>query len=447
MCWMPTCPTMWWRRWWGKRSVASIQPPSGSCRRWRFMDGLCPPVAVDYLLQPYQTGFDSSGTLGRLVGMHFARREAGQYFWHPVDQAYALDRIPKGEKTDRFERGTAQYTRYALYDRAANYFAKSRKPREEWKTIGDLAPQLAEIDLRIAGEDYDTAADVLTDIGYDYLLLWGQYKLMIALHGRLQGKITDKYLEANSLNNMALASNDIGQVRKAIEFYEAALPLVQELGEKQAEGALLGNLGLAYSDLGEIRKAITYHEQALQIDREIGDKRGEGALLGNLGLAYSDLGEIRKAITYYEQALQIDREIGDKRGEGIDLGNLGNRYAELGEPEKAISYYEQAFEIYRVIGDRDGERVNLGNLAERLIELGEYAKAIEHTLVAIRIGEEIGNPKGGSYGNQRLASAHFYAGNLKAAQEAISAARAYDVPENNHNVHALVGVIAARLGE
>ena len=62
----------------------------------------------------------------------------------------------------------------------------------------------------------------------------------------------------------------------------------------------LGNLGLAYSDLGETRKAIEYYEQDLAIARETGDRRGEGMTLGNLGNAYSDLGEPRKAIEYYE---------------------------------------------------------------------------------------------------------------------------------------------------
>ena len=41
--------------------------------------------------------------------------------------------------------------------------------------------------------------------------------------------------------------------------------------------------GSAYSDLGEPRKAIEYYEQALKISREIGDRRGEGNHLGNLG--------------------------------------------------------------------------------------------------------------------------------------------------------------------
>jgi hypothetical protein len=60
-----------------------------------------PAVAVDYLLQPYRVGIESSKTLGRLVNMHFVRGEAGRYYLHQVDRDYALARIEEGEPDDR----------------------------------------------------------------------------------------------------------------------------------------------------------------------------------------------------------------------------------------------------------------------------------------------------------------------------------------------------------
>ena len=62
-------------------------------------------------------------------------------------------------------------------------------------------------------------------------------------------------------------------------------------------------------------KAIEFYEQALAIAREIGDRRARSCL-GNLGIAYADLGDTHKAIEFYEQALVIAREIGDSRSEG-----------------------------------------------------------------------------------------------------------------------------------
>jgi len=207
-------------------------------------------------------------------------------------------------------------------------------------------------------------------------------------------RLGDKKDEGIHLGNLGLAYADLGDARKAIEFYEQYLSIAREIGDRRGEGAALGYLGSAYYSLGDARKAIEFYEQALVISREIGDRRGEGNDLGNLGLAYADLGDARKAIEFYEQALVIAREIGDRRGEGADLGNLGLAYAALGDARKAIEFYEQALIIDREIGDRRGEGADLGNLGIAYAALGDARKAIEFYEQALTIDREIGDRRG-----------------------------------------------------
>ena len=76
---------------------------------------------------------------------------------------------------------------------------------------------------------------------------------------------------------------------------------------------VFGHLGLTYQQLGYVRKAIEYYEQALKISKEIGDRRGEGNRLGNLGIAYSELGEPRKAIEFLKESLAIGKAVEDPR--------------------------------------------------------------------------------------------------------------------------------------
>ncbi len=510
------------------------------------------PVAVDYMLQPYVPSVDSAPVLNRLVNMQFVHKEAGKYYLHPVDRDYAMGRVPnphpnppplsqgreQSQRPPQFgganslplfggfpnggRAGDGGWTQRALLTRAADYFAQARKPRESWKTLADLEPQLNEFDLRCAAEDYDTAASVLLEIDGEYLLLWGHYRLLIELHERLQGKIGDADLKRQSVGNLgqalaatgnnqralscyeqALASarerknrqaegawlgnlgncysdlgdtrraiefhqqalaiardigdkrgegqdlgnlgncyGALGDTRRAIEFYQQALVIARDLGDKRGEGADLGNLGTCYRALGDTHRAIDFHQQALAIDRDLGDKRGEGQDLGNLGNCYSALGDTRRAIEFYQQALAIARDIGDKRTEGNALGNLGNCYSALGDTRRAIEFYQQALAIARDIGDRAGEGRHLGNLAECFIDLGQFADAIECTDEYVKICAETGKPATYAFG--RIALAQLYAGNLPAARAAAEAARQYDVPQNNHNVAALLGVIALR---
>ncbi|MDQ3881250.1 MAG: TIR domain-containing protein, partial [Chloroflexota bacterium] len=130
--------------------------------------GPVPPVAVDYLLQPFEPAIDSAPVLGRLVNMQFVRRDAGRYYLHQVDRDYALERVAIGEPSDRHA-DAPPFSQYALRERAATYFQQTRTARETRKTLDDLAPQLAEFELRCQNGDHDTAAQVLFDISHEYL--------------------------------------------------------------------------------------------------------------------------------------------------------------------------------------------------------------------------------------------------------------------------------------
>jgi tetratricopeptide (TPR) repeat protein len=233
----------------------------------------------------------------------------------------------------------------------------------------------------------------LINLGLAYADL-GEGRKAIEYYDRalaISRKIGDRYNEGAALGDLGSAYMNLGEMHKAIEYYDMALAISREIGDRRGEGADLGNLGIAYADLGEVRKAIEYYEQALAISREIEDRRSEGNHLGNLGIVYYHLGEVCKAIEYYEQALAISREIGDRQGEGNALGNLGIAYADLGEVRKAIEYNEQALVISRRIGDRRGEGNRLGTLGSAYMNLGEVRKAIEYYNQALKIACEIGN--------------------------------------------------------
>jgi tetratricopeptide (TPR) repeat protein len=404
-----------------------------------------PPVAVDFLLQPYLLAVDSAPVLGRLVNMQFVRRDAGRYYLYQVDRDYALSRIPEGEPADR----TAvepRSTRYGLRHRGAAYFEQTRKPREAWKQLDDLAPQLAEFELRHQGEDYDAAAAVLLDIDY-YLVLWGHYRLLVERHERLQGKLTDPAIEQAHTGNLGSALYRMGRYGHAIACYEHALALARCQVDRPRESGWLGNLGICYYSLGEFRRAIDCHELALGIARDIGDWRGQATALSNLGICYEDLGETRRAIKFHEQGLGIARDIGDWRGQATALSNLGLCYAGLGETRRAIEFHEQALAIARDIGHRVVEASALEYLGYCDADREVWEQAIQRYDEAIRIADEISFAQAQSEARYGLANVHLLLGELSAAREAAEAARTYDYPPNNASVSATLGVVLLRQGQ
>jgi tetratricopeptide (TPR) repeat protein len=405
-----------------------------------------PPVAVDYLLQPYQPAIDAAQVLSQLVNMHFVYRDAGRYYLHQVDRDYALSRLPEGEPADR-DAGPAPFTRQALWYRGAGYFEQTRTPREGWKSLEDLGPQLAEFELRNQGGDYDAAAQVLFGIDFDYLMVWGHYRLAAELHQRLQGHLDDPWTNAASKNTLAGCYLMLGQFTQAIGLFEQALAIARQISDRDAEGTTLGSLGTCYYALGQIPRAIELHEQALAIARETGNRGSETMALGNLADCYSDLGQTERAIDLYEQALAIAREIGDRQGEARHLGNLGDQYSDLGQTERAIDLYEQALAIDRETGYRYSEASDLAGLGEAHGDRGWWDQGARYCRQAIEVADEIGSVQVQSEARIFLARIQLLAGDLAAARQAITGARDHDHPLHRAELSLLSGIIQFRQDE
>jgi tetratricopeptide (TPR) repeat protein len=120
--------------------------------------------------------------------------------------------------------------------------------------------------------------------------------------------------------------------------------------------------------LGDVKKAIGYYEKALRIAKEIGDRINEGIWLGNLGNAYSDLGDMNKAVEYFEKAFRITKETGDRRSEGTLLNNLGATFEDENEYKEALACYLLAKEIHTQTEDPEIKKTesNLRQLEGKL---------------------------------------------------------------------------------
>jgi tetratricopeptide (TPR) repeat protein len=122
---------------------------------------------------------------------------------------------------------------------------------------------------------------------------------------------------------------------------------------------------------------------------------------------YYSLGDYRRAIDHYQQRLAIARETGYRYGEGFALACLGEVHRDTGGLVQACKYFQDASEIADATGNRQ----------------------VQHE---VRFG---------------LALAHLYAGDLRAAREAIDEARHYDYPQNTAAAWTATGIIRLRQGE
>jgi len=334
------------------------------------------------------------------------------------------------------------------YPAASVYYLDLRLHPQEWIAWLEAGLRAAQ---RLGNRKAE--GNHLGNLGNAYLSL-GEVERAIEFYQQalvIARQIGDRRGEGNSLGNLGNAYLSLGEVERAIEFYQQALVIARQIGDRRGEANRLDGLGLAYADQGELRRAIEYHEQALAISREIGDRRDEGNSLGHLGNAYFRLGEARQAIEFYQQALVIARDIGHRRNEEAWLGNLGNAYLGLGEPRRAIEYHEQALAISREIGDRRGEGNSLGNLGLACTALGEPRRAIEYHEQALTISREIGDRRGEAADLGSLGLAYAALGEARRAieyhEQGLAIARQIGDRRGEGNSLGNLGLAYANLGE
>jgi tetratricopeptide (TPR) repeat protein len=201
-----------------------------------------------------------------------------------------------------------------------------------------------------------------------------------------------------------------------IRWRETALRAAQILEAREVEGVHLGSIATAYHDMGNVRKAIPYYEQYLAIAREMVIVLVKAGVLGNMGNAYYDLGDNRRAAELHQQHVEIAREVGDRRGEANALGNLGNALMALGKIDEASRSLEKARTIFLEIGDRVGESHVLGNLGSLFYLLGQFQQALEVHLRALDLDREINDRVGESADLDNLGTVYKALGDIYQAE-------------------------------
>ena len=221
--------------------------------------------------------------------------------------------------------------------------------------------------------------------------------------------------QARAFNLLGVTCRLLGEMRRALGYYEQALTLIRQVGDQAKAAATLTNIGIAYKALGERQKSLGYLEQALTILRRTKQRAWEAVTLVSIGQIYADLGDIQKALNYYAQALPTLRQEGEQIWEAATLHSIGAAYAALGENASALDYAEQALLLSRQMGNHSGEATTLASIGPVYYVLGEKDKARQTLERALVLQIQLGDRFDEIDTRWRLATLHQGNGNLAQA--------------------------------
>jgi tetratricopeptide (TPR) repeat protein len=182
----------------------------------------------------------------------------------------------------------------------------------------------------------------------------------------------------NLLGNLGYMYDVMDQKLIALGFYEKALKIARETGQKDEIAANLANIGQLKTIQGYYEEALVFMEEALAIDRGIGDESIIATDLNTIGRVYESWGMFDKAIDYLEQALEIDIRLKMEDKMAIRYNSLGLAYKGWGKYEKALEYFEKALQIDTKLKKDEKIALRQANIGSTYMEMKETDTAISY---------------------------------------------------------------------
>ncbi len=334
----------------------------------------------------------------------------------------------------------SSYTCRSLELRAAQYYASIRKPKDEWKTIDDLTPQLAEFEHRLCSQNIKEAFEILESVDRNYLSTWGYYERLAQMRQQLQKYLIDPGQRSMNLSNLGFVHYAMGHIEHASQLYTQALSIAQGINVPYLEAHLHNSLGKTYQILGQIKLAMLSYKKSLAISRVIGDQQLESSQYGNLGSVNFTLGKIGEATKFYRYGLAIAREMEDSGNTVLNLHGLGLIYQALGQFEEAIELYEEAMKINQKIGNRRSECILHNCIGIAHQSLGDFRQAIRCHEVSLEIARGIHEERAVSYALTMLGRALLSIGAISEAFSCCTAAIVSDIPDIQYNATLVLGI-------
>jgi tetratricopeptide (TPR) repeat protein len=178
------------------------------------------------------------------------------------------------------------------------------------------------------------------------------------------------------LNLLGNAEHGRCDYLSAMPYYEQALSLCRQLGDRRFEGILLRNLAGVWQYLGDLAQAQELYERSIQCCREVGDRRGESETLVWLAILFCWRTDDSAARDASERALHLAQSIGAPYETSVALTHLGHALAGLGQWIAAADAYRQALAMQRQFNNPSDIRSSLAGLADVALAQGQIGDAI-----------------------------------------------------------------------
>jgi CHAT domain-containing protein/tetratricopeptide (TPR) repeat protein len=233
---------------------------------------------------------------------------------------------------------------------------------------------------------------------------------------------------AKSLNNIGVIYRNEGDLKQAMEYFQKAVPLIEELGDNGA--TLLVNIGIIHQRQGNSALALEVYEKVLNLYKasagfavtsarlnianihleqgdysraleelrtvlKLSEEQRDSILIANtqdrIGWASFLLGDYQEALKNYRESLARRENLGLKPGVAATLTSLSLVYRATGNFAQALDCAQRGLAMQESLGNKLGAANAQMNIGLVYGSMGDRARALEYYRKSLALSEDLGN--------------------------------------------------------
>ncbi|MFD4247090.1 BTAD domain-containing putative transcriptional regulator [Streptomyces sp. NPDC058525] len=187
--------------------------------------------------------------------------------------------------------------------------------------------------------------------------------------------------------NVALAATRLDAAEAAAR---QAVEAARTAGDTVILRQALNDLGLICQFLSRYDEAVDHYDEALLLANELGHRSGALVTTVNAALARVRSGRADEAVEICHAALAELRTRQDDPGRAYTLYVLGLALHALGRHEEAVTWFRECLTVATEAGLRDRAAHARYRMADSLRSLGRADEALDHAGLALVLCEELG---------------------------------------------------------
>ncbi|HLW31501.1 MAG TPA: tetratricopeptide repeat protein [Aequorivita sp.] len=192
----------------------------------------------------------------------------------------------------------------------------------------------------------------------------------------------------NIYNNLGTVFNESGSYTSAYIHFVAAMDNYDLAGTPEKKKGTLNNIGLTYLNLKNNKKALSYFEAALEASPKNTDRILIASILNNIALCHSFEDNASLAIKNLNRSISISEKIDNKYGLSISYKIMGDIYLATEDYDKAFEAYTKSERISEDAGLFHQMVVAKVGLGRFYLDRNQIEDALKIALKAKNMAEE-----------------------------------------------------------